>query len=94
MTCRMMPPGSGLKNTIMVNGRTYTCALGSMIDVPDADAYVMTANGWVDTTRLSGPTANRPATPNVNAKFHDTTLNVLIVWDGVNWRSIATGGVV
>jgi hypothetical protein len=77
-----------------VNGRTYACATNSTIDVPDQDALVLLTNGWCDTSRAVGATASRPSAPNLNQKFHDSTLNMIIVWDGKNWRSIATGGVV
>ena len=45
-----MPPkptaASQTSITITVNGRTYTCAVGSSIQVPDFDALALSANGW------------------------------------------------
>lgn len=95
MTQRMMPPADGLHPTIAVNGRTYTCALGSTIDVPDADAIVMRSNGWIMAASGGvGPTASRPATPAVAQEFHDTTLAYNVKWDGRTWRNPNTGAAV
>jgi hypothetical protein len=89
-TIRMMPPGGG-RTTIAVNGRTYTCAVGSAIDVPDFDAFVMLSNDWVKAGDAVGATAGRPSNPNKGQQFHDTTLGYNIVWDGKAWRNPATG---
>ncbi len=95
MTQRMMPPADGLHPAITVNGRSYTCALGSTIDVPDADATVMRANGWVTATSGGvGATSARPATPNRGQMFHDTTLGFNIVFDGKAWRNPTSGAAV
>jgi len=54
-TIIVAPPADGRSNSITVNGRTYTCAIGSTIDVPDFDAEVMGANGWlIIDTRAGG----------------------------------------
>ena len=98
MTQRLLPPGSGLQPTITVNGRTYTCAPGSTIDVPDADATVMLANNWVTGTpdRFGGVGAStaRPSNPYPQQLFLDSTLGYVIVWDGVAWRNPATGAAI
>lgn len=95
MTQRLMPPGSGLRPAITVNGRAYTCALGSTVDVPDADASVMLANHWVTGTPAAfggvGATSARPASPYRQQLFLDTTLGYVIVWDDTTWRNPATG---
>jgi len=90
---RLMPP-NGVATTTAVNGRTYTCAANATIDVPDFDASVLTANGWVKVASAVGATAARPTTPHKNQTFHDTTLNVTIVFDGKVWRNPATGAAV
>lgn len=91
MTQRLMPPATG-GTTIVVNGRTWTCAVGSTIDVPDQDAAVMTANGWL-TAAPGGAaaTASRPLNPLRGMVFHDTTLGYNIVWDGKTWRNPTSG---
>ena len=89
MTTRLMPPPSG-PFVGYANGRTYTCAQGSTLDVPDWDARVLTSNGWVPAA-LVGVTAGRPTNPSKNQQFHDTTLGYTIVWDGRVWRNPATG---
>lgn len=93
-THRMMPPASG-PTTIIVNGRTYSCAVGSTIDVPDFDGAIMAANGWVlASVGGAGTTANRPASPLKGAEFHDTTLGYTIKYDGKTWRNPSTGAAV
>lgn len=94
MTTRVMPPADGLHPTINVNGRTWTCAVGSTIDVPDHDAAIMTSNGWTPVASGVGATAARPANPTKGQQFHDTTLGYVIVWDGKVWRNPATGAAV
>lgn len=92
---RLFPPPDGNHPTIAVNGRTYTCAQGATVDVPDFDANVMMANGW---TRAAsggvGATTARPANPSNGMQFHDTTLGYTIVWEGKAWRNPATGAAV
>jgi hypothetical protein len=91
---RLMPP-NGVSTTTAVNGRSYTCAAAATIDVPDFDASVLTANGWVLAPGGTvGATAARPVIPAKNQTFHDTTLNVTIVFDGRVWRNPATGAAV
>jgi hypothetical protein len=82
-----------------VNGRTYSVAPGGTIDVPDFDAVVLLADGWVNVTGGStlatvGASSARPAKPFKHQTFHDTTLNLTIVSDGTNWRNPATGAIV
>jgi hypothetical protein len=54
-------PGSPSRTTITVTGRrTYTCAYGSTIQVPDFDAAELLANGWSGATmpQQTAATAN------------------------------------
>jgi hypothetical protein len=46
-TCNLIPPSSGVLNSITVNGRTYASAPGVAIPVPDFDAAILEANGWM-----------------------------------------------
>jgi hypothetical protein len=99
-TIRLMPPAnSSLQNPITVNGRTYVCASGGTIDVPDFDAYLLQANGW--TPAAGGGTGSvRPtAMPNGQplkrgTTFNDTTIGKIIMWDGAVWRDHTTGALV
>jgi hypothetical protein len=93
-TLRLMPP-AGRANTITVNGRSYTCAFGSTIDVPQFDAAVMVANHWVVASPGGvGATAARPAAKNRSDQFQDTTTGGMAVWDGLSWRDCYTGAAV
>lgn len=87
---RLYPPASGNAPTITVNGRTYTCALNSTIDVPIQDAVIMTGNGWVS-GGFVGATAARPSPANLHQLFYDTTLSFYVQWDGKVWRRADTG---
>lgn len=95
MTMRLMPPNNGLSvNTITVNGRTYSAAPGVTLDVNDWDGGVIAANGWIVMAASAGATASRPTNPVKNQQFHDSTLNITIIYDGKVWRNPATGGAV
>jgi hypothetical protein len=66
---RMLPPVSVGQQTQTVNGRLYSAAPGVAVDVPDMDAPVLAANGWV-MCAPSGTTAQRPTTnPNTNPPY-------------------------
>lgn len=101
---RVLPPPSGQQLTITVNGRTYTAVANSFLDVPDFDAAQMLASGWiayVPRTAGVGATAARPTTNQdgtfpvrAGTNFLDTTLNKIVVADGLgNFRDY-TGAVV
>ena len=87
----MMPPANG-QNKFTTNGRTYSCATGATILVPDYDANVMEANGWVKTSRDgAGTTAQRPTNPTVGTQYHDTTVGAIVMWNGKSWLHHNTG---
>ena len=96
-TVRLLPPASPIGNSdsilngpnpATVNGRTYSCALGSAIDVPYQDAVILINNDWSAFGWGSGPTSARPSGINVvpGMLWLDTTLGVAIMWDGLTWR--------
>lgn len=94
MNIRVMPPASGTTSHT-VNGRTYSAAVGTTLDVPDFDAQVLMANGWTAVaTGGVGTTTQRPVNPSKQTQFHDNTLGYVIVYDGKSWRNPATGAVV
>ena len=92
---RVLPPNTTGTDTITVNGRTYSAVAGGFLDVPDFDAAVMLANGWVrGALGGSGTTSQRPVNPSINTIYMDTSLSLLIVWDGKKWRNKITGAAV
>lgn len=99
---RVFPPPDGLHNSITINGRTYTAAPGSYLDMPDFDAQVACSSGWTAVTAPGtqvGPTASRPtSSPSGRGPadlrglvFIDTTLGAVICHDGLTWRNVLTG---
>jgi len=72
---------------ITVRGRVYTNTWDSVVDVPDFDAAVLGANGWLWVC-LVGTTAQRPVStsqfPNQIYRamyYYDTTLSKMIIFD-------------
>lgn len=79
--------------TTKVNGRSYSCAAGAAISVPDFDAALLEANGWL--ANAADVTANRPNPGKPGQIFLDTTLGYLIKCDAKGqWHNMATGAVV
>lgn len=95
MTLRVLPPSAAAKTTA-ANGRTYTCAAASYLDVPDQDALILEANGWIIVALMGvGTTAQRPTTGlQTGRQYFDTTLGYVIVWTGASWVDPANGNVV
>lgn len=92
---QMLPPAKGA--TTKVNGRTYTCAAGASILVPDFDGLALQASGWILVADGgAGTTAQRPtAGLFIGLRYHDTTLGKIIVYDGLNaWRDTNSGAAV
>jgi hypothetical protein len=97
LTTRLLPPINVQQQTIVAFGRTYSSTPGHVVDVLDDDAAVLGANGWLRVA-FSGPTTARPTSSVGNghsaatgATFFDTTLSLLVVFDGKSWRSIVDG---
>ena len=89
MTIRVMPPAIGETRTIL--GRTYVGVPGTPVDVPDADAFVLAANGWTMSAKGGvGATAARPVNPDKGTEFIDTTVGAHIKFDGKVWRNSTT----
>jgi hypothetical protein len=75
-----------------------------MLDLPDHQAEYLAANGWLKIGTV-GSTASRPSssianggagvyTAQANSHHVDTTLGVLVIFDGAAWRNPLTGAVV
>ncbi len=92
-TIRFVPPTSGAASIKVSGGRSYSAATGGTVDVPDFDAPALEANGWISVAKSVGTTAQRPILLAIARGYfyHDTTLGVNIVWDGITWRSCDTG---
>lgn len=92
MTRRMLPPAAVGNQTKSINGRNYAAKPGVALDVMDADALMLEANGWTFVC-LSGPTSGRSsgnlglnaAAPGV--KYYDTDIGQIITYDGQAWRT-------
>ena len=91
-TNRLIPPSTAFNNPMTANGHQYSCVAGSTIDVPDFDAAVLLANGWVNAINGSvGTTAQRPTRSLLGTNYLDTTISAVVVWDGKTWRDAITG---
>ena len=90
---RILPPGTAANSSISINGRSYSATPGIILDVPDFDAHVLEANGWMSTILFGavGQTSARPAKPKKWERFLDTTIADMVIWDGVTWRHHVTG---
>lgn len=93
MATVLMAPQASAQTTIKVFGRSYTCAIGSTVSVPDFDAAELSANGWLALCGTTGTTAQRPTSPAVGQLFNDSTLGAAVVWNGKSWIHHATGAV-
>lgn len=95
MTTRMYPP-RGVATTTTANGRSYSCAAESSINVPDQDATVLETNGWVRSSHSgSGATSARPTTDNfIGRAYLDETLGYTVRWNGIAWVNPMNGNVV
>lgn len=79
--------------------RGYSSTLGTVLDVPgnldviaSGDAAELVNQGFV-AIALSGTTGARPPTGSLplGSRYIDTTLSIMVVWDGANWRNVVTG---
>ena len=59
ITRRLLPPAAGPMQTMTVNGRSYSSTPGNFLDVPDFDAQVLEANGWIFVAGAVRPRADQ-----------------------------------
>jgi hypothetical protein len=96
---RLFPPLFPIHQTINANGRTYTGAPGIVLDAPDFDSGPLGANRWTPLAKV-GPTSARPSgtlppgAPTRGQFYIDTTLALVIAFDGATWRNPVTGAAV
>jgi hypothetical protein len=98
---RLIASASLTPSAISVFGRSYTGTPGTIKDVPLGDADVLGTAGWMRLPGMSGPTSGRPtprdadtyaATP--GELYLDTSLGLVIMFDGAVWRNPVTGAAV
>jgi len=95
MSKLIFPPPGGGKHVI--NGTTYQSADGVSITVSDDIANQLCSSGWSlvgGNNGGTGTTAQRPAAPPKGASYSDTTLGLIIHWDGAHWRNPITNAIV
>lgn len=65
---------------------------GSLDGIASGDAAMLVNAGYV-AVGLSGPTAARPPTGSLTfgTIYVDTTLAIVVFWDGANWRNVISG---
>lgn len=102
ITTRMLPLGGATVTGTIGAGagtpvqRAYTATAGGYIDAvgdPSVDAAALTSQGFV-LIGGSGTTSQRPTGAGFlkpRFVYVDTTLALVVVWDGVNWRNPVTG---
>lgn len=98
MAIKILMPGDGAINPYTIPGtiRTYTCAVGSKVTVPDFDAVLMLNSGWVNSIGWhggAGTTTQRPTAPKWNEMYNDTTAGYIVTWAGpkTGWINSLTG---
>ena len=104
MLKRVFPPlNVALQSMNFDGGRTITAQPGAYVDASLSDADRLGANGWLQGDYV-GPTSGRPAiststdwaqfsTAGPGFKYLDSTLGIVLICDGKNWRNVATGSV-
>jgi hypothetical protein len=100
MTIRMIPV-NGLATTAWLGpsvpaGRTYfTAAANGTVDVTcdPIGASDLGSQGLIQIGDGSGPTSTRPSAQNLRPGFLyvDTTLNLIVAWNGSGWVNPITG---
>lgn len=86
-------PSTTAQLTITIQGRKYTGVVGGTpLIVPDFDAFVLVANGWLRSAKDgAGTTAQRPINPQRGAEYYDSTVGAKVIWNGGSWVNHATG---
>lgn len=88
---RMFPLPGHPHRLATVEGRTYEVPEGqAYLDVPVEDARPLSYNGWLDAGPC-GPTESRPADPLRGFMFTDTSIGLVLIFDGGAWRDFITG---
>jgi hypothetical protein len=106
VTTRMLPVNasggvvSGSLGPSQSPTKTYSCNVGSVIDVAGygeaSEAGQLLSQGFV-AVGASGTTATRQAASGyfkAGALFIDTTLSLVLMWDGLVWRNVVSGAAV
>ncbi|WP_316410513.1 hypothetical protein [Mesoterricola sediminis] len=84
----MLPPQGHGKAYLEYEGRIYDGTPGSPLDVPESDARVLKANGWIPLMEVG---AKRPFNPGRGERFLDLVAGAELVFDGFRWLDALTG---
>jgi hypothetical protein len=102
ITTRMLPLNGSQQSGCIGAGagtpiqRSYSASGGGFIDAvgdPGVDASTLVSQGFI-AIGGSGTTAQRPNGAGFlkpGFVYVDTTLSLVVVWDGANWRNPVTG---
>jgi hypothetical protein len=102
MSIRMLPIGGATATANIPSPpfpaqRVYSVAPGSFIDVVGdmaGDAGALASEGFLP-IGTSGPTSGRPTNNLKPGAIHvDTSLNLVVFWDGAAWRNPLTAAAV
>ena len=92
MSIWRMSAGTSKQNPFTTRGRTYACASGGYVDVPDFDAEALVGQGWLVLAKNVVTTANRPVNALAGTRVFDSTVGAGVVSDGKGgWIHHATG---
>lgn len=99
---RVFPPQNG-RSPCTVLGLSYDPAAQTYLDVEYPVAGALAARGWTKFAQVGatserpptrGPSSGNPITAAPGEPFVDTTLNAVVMFDGVGWRNVLTGAAV
>jgi hypothetical protein len=107
ITTRMLPVNasggvvSGSLGPSQSPTKTYSCNVGSVIDVAGygdaSEASQLVSQGFA-VVGASGTSATRQTAAigyfKAGALFVDTTLSLVLMWDGLVWRNVVSGAAV
>ncbi|HEY4081658.1 MAG TPA: hypothetical protein VGM81_13280 [Burkholderiaceae bacterium] len=92
---QLLDPSTGNAIPIVVAGASYSCAIGSTVDVPYGMGGMQNVNFWIDLGEV-GFIEDRPSLSarDYGRTFIDKSLsNKVLTWDGAAWRD-TTGAAV
>lgn len=93
---RMFPPTGVTATESPIPGKWFDAGAALFLDVAKTDAQYLAGAGWACLAFSKGAiehgvTADRPASPRVGQFYGDSTLAIVVYWDGAAWRNAVTG---
>lgn len=68
------------------SGDLYPVIRGGQLKKQTREALLTaTKDAALKAARNGGPTTNRPTAPEIFEQYFDTTINRLIIWNGMSW---------